>query len=235
VGGERRRLGYNHRVPETFIEGVIAQTLRVRLRAAEAIWASKGSLVGLDQGVRWQLKLPGGVGGAVRRGFAGEGLALTRIECERDGAEVVLGGTQPGKIEAWDLERDGPLLATRGAFLAGIGDVDIDVTVARRAGAALFGGAGLFLQRLSGSGQVFIHAAGDFLERRLGAGETLTVSTGNLAAFAAGLDYRIRGVGGCRKMMFGGEGVFMTELEGPGRVLMQSLKRHAQARRGPPG
>jgi uncharacterized protein (TIGR00266 family) len=216
-------------VPQAAIEGVIAQTLRLRMQSGESLWASKGSLVGIDQGIDWRLKLPGGAGGALRRGFAGEGLALTLVECRSDGAEVLLGGTQPGKIEAWDLETDGPLLATRGAFLAGVGDVDIDVTVARRAGAALFGGAGLFLQRLSGSGKVFIHAAGDFLERRLGAGETLTVSTGNLAAFGAGLDYRIRGVGGCRKILFGGEGLFMTELEGPGRVLLQSLKRHAQS------
>jgi uncharacterized protein (AIM24 family) len=51
------------------------------------------------------------------------------------------------------------------------------------------------------------------------------VSSGNLAAFADTVDYRIRGVGGCVKMIFGREGVFMTELEGPGRVLLQSLKR----------
>jgi uncharacterized protein (TIGR00266 family) len=220
-------------MPETTIEGVIAQTLRLRMQAGETVWASKGSLVGIDDGIGWRLKVPGGAGGAVRRGFAGEGLALTLVECGRDGAEVVLGGAQPGKIEVWSLQEDGPLLATRGAFLAGVGEVDIDVTVARRAGAAFFGGAGLFLQRLSGSGRVFIHAAGDFLERRLGAGETLSVSTGNLAAFAAALDYRIRGVGGCWKALFGGEGLFMTELEGPGRVLMQSLKRHTRSSRHP--
>ena len=221
-------------MPESTIDGVIAQTLRLSMRAGETVWASKGALVGIDDGIEWRLKVPGGAGGALRRGFAGEGLALTLVECNRDGAEVVLGGTQPGKIEAWDLQTDGPLLATRGAFLAGVGDVDIDVTIARRAGAAFFGGAGLFLQRLSGTGRVFIHACGDFLERRLDRGETLAVSTGNLAAFAADLDYRIRGVGGCRKILFGGEGLFMTELEGPGRVLMQSLKRHSQSR-GPRG
>lgn len=216
-------------MPKPSIEGVIAQTLRLSMRAGEKVWASKGALVGIDDGIDWRLKVPGGAGGALRRGFAGEGLALTLVECSRDDAEVLLGGTQPGKIETWDLQTDGPLLATRGAFLAGVGDVDIDVTIARRAGAAFFGGAGLFLQRLSGTGRVFIHAAGDFLDRRLDRGETLTVSTGNLAAFAADLDYRIKGVGGCRKILFGGEGLFMTELEGPGRVLMQSLKRHAQS------
>ncbi len=210
----------NHR-----IDGVIAQTLRLEMAGDETAWASKGSIVALDDGVDWRLKLPGGVGGAMRRGLSGEGMALTFLECSRDGAAVLLGGSHPGKIERWDLSGDGPVVATRGSFLAGIGDVQIDVTIARRAGAALFGGAGLFLQKMSGKGQVFVHASGDFVERSLTDGESMRVSTGNLAAFSATMDYTIRGVGGCKKVFFGGEGLFMTELKGPGRVLLQSLKR----------
>ncbi len=220
---------------EERVEGVIAQTLHLTMGSGETAWASKGSIVSLEDGIDWSLKVPGGVGGAVRRGLAGEGLALTFLRCDRAGAKVVLGGTAPGKIDSWNLESDGPVIATRGSFVAGLGDVDIDVTVARRAGAAFFGGAGLFLQRMSGRGRVFVHAAGDFVERTLARGETLRVSTGNLAAFAASIDYRVRGVGGCRKILFAGEGLFMTELAGPGRVLLQSLKRHAassQGRRG---
>jgi len=216
------------------VDGVIAQTLRLSFSKGEAAWASKGSIVTFDPGIDWSLEVPGGVAGALKRGMAGEGLALTRLRADRDGAAVLLGGTQPGKIEIWDLDTQGPVVATRGAFLAGIGDVDITVTVARRAGAAFFGGAGLFLQRVSGRGKVFIFATGDFADRTLTKAETLTVSTGNLAAFADSVDYRIRGVGGCRKILFGGEGFFMTELEGPGRVLLQSLKRHATTRRGRP-
>ncbi len=213
----------NHR-----IDGVIAQTLRLEMTGGENAWASKGAIVSLDDGVDWRLKLPGGVGGAMRRGLSGEGMALTFLECSRDGAAALLGGSHPGKIERWDLTCEGPVVATRGSFLAGIGDVQIDVTVARRAGAALFGGAGLFLQKMSGKGQVFVHASGDFIERSLTDGESMRVSTGNLAAFSADMDYTIRGVGGCKKVFFGGEGLFMTELTGPGRVLLQSLKRETR-------
>lgn len=217
---------------DTRIDGVIAQTLLLRMDRGDGAWASKGAIVALDDGIDWQLKVPGGVGGAVRRGLSGESLALTRLTCRKDDATALLGGSQPGKIEAWKLSESGPLTATRGSFLAGIGDVDIDVTVARRAGAAFFGGAGLFLQKLSGGGTVYVRASGDFAERVLAPGETIQVSTGNLAAFSSSMDYRIRGVGGCRKMLFGGEGVFMTELVGPGRVLLQSLKRHVAGRQG---
>lgn len=103
--------------------------------------------------------------------------------------------------------------------------IDIDVTIARRAGAAFFGGAGLFLQKGSGKGTVLIHGSGDFYETHLQEKEQILVSTGNLAAFADSVDYDIQGMGGCRKMMFSGEGFFMTRLTGPGRVLLQTLKR----------
>jgi len=110
--------------------------------------------------------------------------------------------------------------------LAALGsDIHIDVQMAKRAGAAVFGGAGLFLQRISGQGTVLIHGSGDFIDRQLASGETLTVSTGNLAAFSGSVDYAIQRVGGVRRTLFGGEGVVMTRLTGPGRVLMQSLKR----------
>ena len=117
------------------------------------------------------------------------------------------------------------MLTTRGAFLAAWGDIDIDVSIARRAGAALFGGAGLFLQRLSGQGTVAIHAAGDLDQRTLAPGESISVSTGHLAAFSDGVDYDIEYVGGLRKALFSGEGVFMTTLTGPGTVLLQTIKR----------
>jgi uncharacterized protein (AIM24 family) len=159
--------------------------------------------------------------------LSGEGVALTFIEATQDGQWATLAANQPGKILPWDLD-DGPVITTRGSFVAAFGPaVEIDVRVARRAGAAFFGGAGLFLQRISGSGTVLVHGSGDFMERQLAEGESLLVSTGSLAAFAESVDYDIQGVAGCRRVAFGGEGLFMTRLSGPGRVLLQSLKRSA--------
>lgn len=205
------------------IAGEFAQYLRVTLNAGETCWAGKGAIMSYDRGIRWSLRAPGGIAGSARRLLSGEGIALGRIEATRS-ASACLASSQPGRIALWNLN-DGPVLTTRGAFLAAWGDVDIDVSIARRAGAALFGGAGLFLQRLSGRGTVAIHVAGDLDLRRLGAGETITVSTGHLAAFAASVDYDIAFVGGVRKALFSGEGAFMTTLTGPGQVLLQTLRR----------
>ena len=175
--------------------------------------------------------MPGGAGGAVRRSLSGEGLALTYLETKAEEQYALLAANAPGHLEIWDLERDGAVTTTRGSFVAAWGeDVDITVTVARRAGAAVFGGAGLFLQTISGVGKALVHGSGDFYERQMAAGEEILVSTGNLAAFSAEVDYNIRGVGGCRRMVFGGEGLFMTNLRGSGRVLLQTLKRNFGAK-----
>jgi uncharacterized protein (AIM24 family) len=205
------------------VEGVIAQSARLQLKRGQSLWVSRGGLLAYTEGIDWQLRIPGNAGKALGRMLAGEGLALTYVTSQRKGAEVLLSANKPGKLVTWDLSR-GPIICTRGSFVAAVGEVDIDVTVARSAGAAFFGGAGFFLQRLSGRGVAFVHGSGDFIERHLAPGETLMVSTGHLAVFSASVRYDIRGVGGCRKMLFGGEGLFMTELTGPGWVMLQSLK-----------
>ncbi len=206
------------------VDGTIAQFVTLDLKRDQVIWASNGVLMSYNEKVDWQLKVPGGVGKAVSRMMSGEGVALTRIQAKGPGGQVVLTNNSPGRLLTWDLDRGG-ITCTSGSFVAALGEVSIDVTMARRAGAAFFGGAGLFLQKLTGTGIVIVHGAGDFHLRELKAGETILVSTGNLAAFSSSIDYDIRGVGGCRKMLFGGEGLFMTALTGPGWVMMQSLKK----------
>jgi uncharacterized protein (AIM24 family) len=207
------------------IKGTIAQTARLDFDPDENCWASKGSLVAYSSAVEWSLKIPGGLGGALQRSLSGEGLALARLHARTAGQYALLASNEPGHIETWDLS-EGPVLTTRGAFLAAWGpQIDITASLARKAGAAVFGGAGLVLQKVRGSGLVLVHGSGDFVERRLAPGEQLLVSTGNLAAFAEGVDYDIQTVGGVGKALFGQEGLFMTRLTGPGRVLLQTLKR----------
>ena len=215
------------------IEGELAQVAHLEFMHGEACWASKGSILQIDLDLQWQLKVPGDLAAVGSRMLSGEGIAMTYFEGTRTGQKVSLTANQPGKIMPWDLVNDGPVVTTRGSFVAAWGEaVNIEVTMAKRAGAAFFGGAGLFLQKVSGTGTALIHGAGDFVERNLAPDEEMLVSTGNLAAFAQSVDYNIRGVAGCRKMIFGGEGLFMVHLTGPGRVLLQSMKRVTPGQQG---
>lgn len=207
------------------IDGVIAQVLSLTLDKGQTMWVSRGGLLAY-QGVHWNLRVPGGAGKAVGRMLSGEGASLVHVTADTDGATVKVAANQPGRLATWDLSR-GPIICTSGAFVAALGDVDIDVTMARSAGAMAFGGAGLFLQKLSGDGIAVVHGAGDFMPVELAVGEKLLVSTGNLAVFSGSVEYGVRGTGGCLKGVFGGEGLFVTELTGPGWVMLQSLKKVA--------
>ncbi len=136
------------------IEGELAQSAVLSFAKGETAWASKGALMHVTPGIGWTLKVPGGLGGAVRRSFSGEGVTLTYMQADEDNQKAALVSNEPGKIVAWNLT-DGPVLTTRGSFVAAFGSgVDITVAVARRTGAAFFGGAGLFLQKISGDGAV---------------------------------------------------------------------------------
>lgn len=216
---------------EYVIKGELAQTAFLNFKKGETCWGSKGSLMSLDPNINWSLKVPGGVKGTARRVLSGEGIGLTFIEANQDNQQVILSSNQPGKIIVWDLT-EGSVITTRGSFVAAFGaKVDINIIIAKRAGAALFGGAGLFLQKISGQGKVLIHGAGDFVERYLEKEESVLVSTGNLAAFSDSIDYSIQGISGLRKIFFSGEGLFMTKLTGPGRILLQSLKRESNSKK----
>ncbi len=206
------------------VEGAIAQTLSLTLDRGQSVWVSRGGLLAYSDGVDWQLKIPGGAGKALSRMMSGEGLSLTYVTANRPDNKIVISANQPGKLVTWDLSR-GPIICTSGSFVAALGDVNIDVTVARSAGAALFGGAGLFMQRLSGDGIAVIHGAGDFTDQTPKPNDKPLASAGNLAVFSADVKYSVRRTGGCLKSCFGGEGLFMTEMVGPGWVMLQSLKK----------
>ena len=207
------------------IDGTVAQSARLVLAEGETVWASKGAIIAYAAGLQWDVRVPGGLAGALKRSLSGEGITLTYIEATAAGQFATLGANAPGHIEQWDLDADGPVLTTRGAFLAAWGAaINITVAIARRPGAALFGGAGLVLQRIEGSGTVLVHGRGDFRGAELADGEALSVSTGNLAAFSDAVDYNIEAVGSLRKTLFSKEGLFMTRLTGPGTVLLQTLK-----------
>jgi uncharacterized protein (AIM24 family) len=207
------------------VVGTVAQTAQLSFEKGETLWASKGSIVSHSPGLAWDVRVPGGLSAGLKRSLSGQGISLTHIEITSDGQQVTLGANAPGHIAQWELTAEGPVLTTRGAFLAASGsEIDITISVARRIGAALFGGAGLVLQRIEGAGSVLIHARGDLQRVALEEGSTLLVSTGNLAAFSESVSYDVQRVGSLRKTLFGKEGFFMTRLTGPGTVLIQSLK-----------
>ncbi|MCW5978338.1 MAG: TIGR00266 family protein [Bryobacteraceae bacterium] len=209
------------------IHGDNLQVARVRLKPGQELYAEAGKMVYKTSTIAWETRLSGeSLGeklfGALKRKLAGESLFLTYFRAHAPG-EVGFAGNYPGRIQAFDLGPNQSVLVQRDSFLFAQTTVQFNVALVKRLGAGFFGGEGFILQRLTGPGQVFIHGGGDFIEFTLAAGETLQVDTGCIVAFDESVDYDIQLAGGIKTAMFGGEGLFLATLTGPGRVIVQSM------------
>jgi uncharacterized protein (AIM24 family) len=130
----------------------------------------------------------------------------------------------PGKVIAFDLAKhDGKIVCQKDAFLCAAKGVAVGIEFQKRLGTGLFGGEGFIMQKLEGDGIAFLHVGGTVIEKELQQGEVLKVDTGCIAGFTSQIDYDIEYVGGLRNTFFGGEGIFLAKLTGPGKVFIQSL------------
>ena len=209
------------------IQGDNLQVARVRLKPGQELYAEAGKMLYKTPNVSWETRMTGQslgekIWGAFKRKLMGESLFMTYFRSNGDG-EVGFAGSYPGRIQSFDLAAGQSVLVQRDSFLFAQSSVRLDIALVRKLGAGFFGGEGFILEKLTGPGSVFIHAGGDFLEFPLGPGEILQVDTGCIVAFDEGVDYDIQMVGGIRTAIFGGEGLFLATLTGPGRVIVQSM------------
>jgi uncharacterized protein (AIM24 family) len=93
----------------------------------------------------------------------------------------------------------------------------------RRLRAGMFGGEGFVLQRVAGAGQAWIELDGEVVTYDLGPGETLRVHPGQVGMFEERVNFDITMLRGIKNVLFGGDGLFLAALTGPGRVWLQSL------------
>jgi uncharacterized protein (TIGR00266 family) len=162
---------------------------------------------------------------AGKRVLTGESLFMTTFTNSGSGRQAVaFAAPYPGKVLAMHLDQlGGELICQKDAFLCAARGVQIGIAFQKRIGVALFGGEGFIMQRLTGDGIALVHAGGTLMRRSLKAGETLKLDTGCLVAMTSGVDYDIQLVGGIKNALFGGEGLFLATLTGPGEVWCQSL------------
>ena len=201
------------------------QLVEIALDPGEAVRAEAGAMLYVTDGVEIQTSTGGGVFKGLKRVFAGETFFITSFLYTGRGKGIAaFAAPYPGKIIPIDLTQfGGRVLVQRDGFLCAAAGIEIEVAFTKRLGAGLFGGEGFILQRLRGDGMTFVHAGGTVLRRDLAAGETLRVDTGCLVALAESVDYDIQFIGGVRNALFGGEGLFLARLTGPGPVYLQSL------------
>lgn len=210
------------------------QFVEVTLDPGEVVVAEAGAMMYMTSGIEMETvfgdpsKQQGFLGkllDAGKRVVTGESLFLTTFGATGTRREqVAFAAPYPGKIIPLHLgELGGELICQKDAFLCAARGVQIGIAFQRKILTGLFGGEGFILQRLTGDGIAFAHAGGTIQRRELTRGETLRLDTGCLVAMQPSVDYDIQAVRGIKNAVFGGEGLFLATLQGPGTVWIQSL------------
>ncbi|CAM9744469.1 unnamed protein product [Ectocarpus fasciculatus] len=206
------------------VEGQESQMVTFDLEPGQVIRAEAGNLVFMEDGIEMDTNTGGGASNMFRRVITGQNMFVTDYVNRGDASgKVGLGTDVPSKIVRLPLAAyGGEVICQRGAFLAGSHTIDIQTEFTKMM-AGFFGGEGFVLQRLTGKGDAFVKASGPLIQRELREGETLRVSSGSVVAFSTSVQYDVQTIPGFKNVVFGGEGLFITKLTGPGTVFLQGL------------
>lgn len=188
----------------------------------ESMYTQSGGMAWMTDGVAMDSNMRGGLGKSIGRMFSGESLFMATYKAERPGAMVAFASTVAGEVLPIDVGANGGMICQKGAFLCAQESVNLNVTFTKKFSAGLFGGEGFILQDISGTGMVFLEIDGNKVEKNLAPGEVLKVDTGNVVAFERSVRYEIETVKGLKNIFMGGEGLFLTKLIGPGKVILQT-------------
>lgn len=207
------------------IYGDDMQIVEIELDPGEGVRAEAGAMMYMEDHIEMQTSTGGGMFKGFKRMVTGESFFITTFLFNGKGkGHVAFGAPYPGKIIPLNIGKlGGKYLCQKDAFLCAAKGIEIEVAFTKKIGAGLFGGEGFILQRLEGDGMAFIHAGGTIIKKELGPRETLRVDTGCLVGLALSVDYDIQFIGGFKNALFGGEGMFLARLTGPGTVYLQSL------------
>lgn len=207
-----------------------APAVVVALEPGEKLTSEAGAMMFISGDVQMEVEMPGGLMSGLKRvALPGESLFLVNYVARASGA-VGICGPFPGSIREHEL--DGEIICEKHAYLGHVGEVAIEGAFAQRLGMGTTGGGeSFFLQRLKGKGTVWLHGGGDFLDFDLTDGQRLVVDTGCMVMIEPSVKYEVRMQGGVRKSLFGGEGLFLVHMTGPGHVTLQTLPFTRTARR----
>lgn len=211
------------------------QYVEIELDPGEAAVGEAGSMMYMESGIN--LDTVFGDGSAQQGGFFGKLLGAGKRLVTGESLfttvytntapvkrKLAFAAPYPGKILAMDLSRmGGTLICQKDAFLSAARGVSLGIAFQQKLSVGFFGGEGFIMQKLEGNGMAFCHAGGTVMQRDLAPGETLLVDTGCVVAYTPNVNFEIQYVGKIKTALFGGEGLFLAKMTGPGHVWLQSL------------
>ena len=189
--------------------------------AGESLVTEGGAMSWMTPNMKMETNA-GGLGKAFGRMFSGESIFMNHYTAQGAPGQIAFCSSFPGSIRAIDVGEK-PMIIQKRAFLASESTVELSVFFQKKLGTALFGGEGFVMQKLSGSGIVFLELDGSVHEYELQAGEQMLISTGHLAMMEESVTMDIQQIKGVKNVLFGGESLFNTVVTGPGRITVQSM------------
>ena len=203
----------------------------VTLNTGEKVVTQSGAMAWGDASIEMSTSTEGGLLKAIGRSFSGASLMFVTHVANKDNSKITFASAFPGTIKEFTIDENHEYYAQKSAFLVADPTVNVDATVNKKFWAGLFGGEGFILQKFTGNGILLAEIDGSVQEIELKQGESIKVDTGHVALFESSVQYDVESVKGFKNIIFGGEGLFMTTLTGPGKVWLQTLTIRDMANR----
>ncbi len=204
------------------LSGTLMQTLAIDLMPGEGVYSQTNSMCWMNDAIEMDTHTGGGLLAGLKRSFTGGSFFITDFTARGNG-HVAFAPRFPGTIMPVTLALGQSLICRKETFLCAEKSVGLELAWQKRLGAGFFGGEGFILQRVTGPGIVFLDLSGEVVEKILAPGEKLLVHAGHVGAMDPDVTFDIQMVSGFRNILFGGEGLFLATLTGPGRVALQSM------------
>lgn len=204
------------------ISGTTMQTVAVELSADEALFSQTNCMAWMSDTILMQTHTGGGFFAGIKRSLSGGSLFITEFTAKA-AAHIAFAPRFPGTIIAKNLAANQSLICRKETFLCAQKSVTLEIAWQQRIGAGFFGGEGFILQKVTGPGVVWLDLSGELVERDLAAGERLLVHAGHVGIQEPTVQFDIQMIRGFRNVLFGGEGLFLATLTGPGHVWLQSM------------
>lgn len=189
----------------------------------ETLITERGSMCWMSPNMKMETTTNGGIGKALGRMFSGDSIFQNRYTAMGDEGMIAFASSFPGSIRPLEIGPGHNMIVQKSAFLASEEGVELSIYFQKKLGAGFFGGEGFIMQKLSGRGIAFVEIDGAAVEYELKAGESIVVDTGYLAAMTETCTMEIKSVPGVKNMFLGGEGIFNTIINGPGKVILQTM------------